>query len=110
MDDYLEGAPELVAEIAASSVSHDLGDKLSVYRRNGVREYLVWRVFEHQIDWLELAGGAYRRRATDAAGVVRSAVFPGLWLNVRALLCDDCAAALRRPSTRGWRIRTTPRS
>src|SRR5262245_42047125 len=43
-DDFVEGAPELVAEVASSSVSYDLGKKLHVYRRNGVREYVVWRV------------------------------------------------------------------
>ena len=43
-DGYIEGAPELVAEVAASSVSLDLGSKLEAYRRNGVHEYIVWRV------------------------------------------------------------------
>ena len=94
-DDYLEGAPELVVEVAASSVSHDLGDKLAVYRRNGVREYLVWRALDHRTDWFELAGGAYRSRAAEAVGVVRSVAFPGLWLNVGALLSDDHAAVMR---------------
>ena len=42
-DDYIEGAPELVVEIVASSTSVDLHDKLRAYRRNGVREYVVWR-------------------------------------------------------------------
>ena len=32
-DDYIEGAPELVAEVAASSVSYDLGRKFEIYRR-----------------------------------------------------------------------------
>lgn len=36
-DDYIEGAPELIVEIAASSASYDLYDKKRVYRRNGVR-------------------------------------------------------------------------
>ena len=45
-DDYIEGSPELVAEVASSSVSYDLHAKLHVYRRNGVREYVVWRVLE----------------------------------------------------------------
>ena len=94
-DDYVEGAPELVAEVAASSASRDLHEKLRVYPRNGVREYLVWRVPEGRLDWFELVLGAYRARAADAAGVVRSAVFPGLWLNVGAILSDDLAAALR---------------
>lgn len=94
-DDYIEGAPELVAEIAASSASRDLHDKLRVYERDGVREYLVWRVPDRRLDWFELEGGAYRARAAEAAGVVRSAVFPGLWLKVGALLNDDLAAVLR---------------
>jgi Uma2 family endonuclease len=38
-DDYVEGAPELVIEIAASSAAIDLHDKKHAYRRNGVKEY-----------------------------------------------------------------------
>jgi Uma2 family endonuclease len=37
-DDYIEGAPELVAEIAASSAAIDLGDKKQVYWRSGLQE------------------------------------------------------------------------
>ena len=33
---YIEGAPELVVEIAASSASYDLGPKMTTYARNGV--------------------------------------------------------------------------
>jgi Uma2 family endonuclease len=40
-DGYIVGAPELVAEVSASSVSIDLHAKLGAYRRNGVREYIV---------------------------------------------------------------------
>src|SRR5260370_18599384 len=58
VDDYVEGAPELVAEVAASSVSLDLNAKLHAYRRNGVREYVVWRVLQGRIDWLVLRDGA----------------------------------------------------
>ena len=68
-DDYLEGAPELIVEIAASSATYDLHDKLRVYRRNGVREYVVWRVHDRQIDWFVLADEEYRRLEPDAAGV-----------------------------------------
>jgi Uma2 family endonuclease len=46
-DDYVEGAPELIAEIASSSASYDLHDKLTAYRRNGVQEYIVWQVCDH---------------------------------------------------------------
>ena len=71
-DDYLEGAPELVVEIAASSATYDLHDKLRVYRRNGVREYVVWRVHDRQIDWFVLADDEYRRLTPDVAGQGRN--------------------------------------
>lgn len=92
---YIEAAPELVVEVASSSVSFDLHTKLHVYRRSGVREYLVWRVQDGQIDWFVLRGGAYEQLAADERGVVRSERFPGLWLNTRALLQGDLAATLR---------------
>ena len=94
-DDYIEGAPELIAEIASSSASRDLHDKLHAYRRNGVREYLVWRTLEHRIDWFELADGAYRPLPADKAGLIHSRVFPGLRLAVDAMLRGDLAAVLR---------------
>ena len=93
-DDYVEGPPELIVEIAASSASIDLHDKLRAYRRNGVQEYIVWRTQERRIDWFELADGDYRLLPADDAGVVRSRVFPGLWLACRALLNGDLATAL----------------
>ena len=93
-DDYLEGAPELVVEIAASSVSYDLHDKLRVYRRNGVREYVVWRVHDRQIDWFVLEDDEYRRLVPDADGVLHSTVCPGLRLAVEALLAGNVAVVL----------------
>ena len=94
-DDYVEGAPELIAEIASSSASRDLHDKFHAYRRNGVREYLVWRTLDRRIDWFELADGAYRPLPPDDAGVVHSHVFPGLRLAVDAMLRGDLAEVLR---------------
>ena len=94
-DDYIEGAPELIAEIAVSSASYDLHEKLHAYRRNGVREYLIWRTLEHRIDWFELVDGVYRPRQPDAAGVMDSSVFPGLRLAVDAMLRGDLGAVLR---------------
>jgi Uma2 family endonuclease len=93
-DGYIEGAPELVAEVAASSVSIDLHDKLRVYRRNQVREYLVWRVQDRAIDWFALREGDYSRLESDAEGVFQSNVFPGLWLDAPALLRGDLATVL----------------
>lgn len=88
-DDYIEGAPEFIFEVAASSASYDLHDKKKVYRRNGVQEYAVWRVYEGAIDWFRLDQGAYIKVEPDAEGVIRSEVFPGLWLAVTALLAGD---------------------
>ena len=93
-DDYIEGSPELVAEVASSSVSYDLHAKLHVYRRNGVREYLVWRVSEQAIDWFVLRAGQYERLPVDASGLLRSEVFPGLWLDPVALVQSALATVL----------------
>jgi Uma2 family endonuclease len=93
-DGIIEGAPELVAEVASSSVSYDLHAKLHVYRRNGVREYIVWRVLEREIDWFVLRDGQYERMPMDAQGLVRSEVFPGLWLDPAALIRGDLATVL----------------
>lgn len=93
-DDYVEGAPELIAEVAASSASYDLHEKLKVYRRNGVREYLVWRVQEGELDWFRLQDGRTVRLTHDANGVIESQVFPGLRLKVTALLTGNIAEVL----------------
>jgi Uma2 family endonuclease len=93
-DEIIEGAPELVAEVASSSVSYDLHAKLHVYRRNGVCEYIVWRVLEREIDWFVLRAGQYERMPIDAQGLLRSEVFPGLWLDPAALVRDDLATVL----------------
>ncbi|MEC4815766.1 MAG: Uma2 family endonuclease [Scytonema sp. PMC 1069.18] len=93
-DDYIEGAPELVAEVAASSASVDLHDKKRVYRRNGVQEYIVWRVLDNQLDWFNLQNGEYIPLNADVDGFVKSQVFPGLWLDVSALLAQDMTRVL----------------
>ncbi|MBI3410162.1 MAG: Uma2 family endonuclease [Planctomycetes bacterium] len=87
---YIVAAPELVAEVAASSVSYDLHTKLNVYRRIGVKEYIVWRVEDEAIDWFVLRQGKYERFAT-VESVYRSEVFPGLWLDPQALVSGDLA-------------------
>lgn len=86
-DDYIAGAPELIVEIAASSATYDLNDKLVAYCRNRVKEYLVWQVYEQQLTWFKLQAGQYIVSQPEE-GVIRSSVFPGLWLAVDAL-CDD---------------------
>lgn len=88
-DDYLEGAPEFVLEVAASSASYDLHEKMAAYQRNGVQEYVVWRVEDRDVDWLHLREGRYEKVAPGEDGVYRSEVFPGLWLDAAALVHGD---------------------
>jgi Uma2 family endonuclease len=94
VDDYVEGAPELIAEVAASSASYDLHDKLNAYRRNGVKEYIVWRVWDQAIDWFVLRSGRYEPLSLNANGFYQSEVFPGLWLDPAALIRGDLARVL----------------
>ena len=93
-DDFVEGAPELVAEVAASSASYDANVKRDAYRRNGVREYLVWRVLDREIDWFVLRRGRYEPLPRDADSVYRSEIFPGLWLDAAAMLAGDLKRVL----------------
>lgn len=93
-DGFVQGAPELVVEVAASSVSIDLHRKLQVYRRCGVREYVVHRTEDVAVDWFVLRRGSYERVNAESDGLLRSEVFPGLWLDPSALIRQD-AATLR---------------
>ncbi|HLP87945.1 MAG TPA: Uma2 family endonuclease [Nostocaceae cyanobacterium] len=88
-DDYLEGAPELVVEIAASSAAYDLHDKKKAYRRNGIKEYIVWQILENKFNWFLLHESEYINLQPDAEGIIKSQVMPGLWLDVPALLSGD---------------------
>ena len=91
---YIVGSPELIVEIAASSLSFDLGAKLQVYRRNGVREYIVHRTYDGQIDWFILRDGQYERLSPGDDGIHRSEAFPGLWLAATAMIDGDLAKVL----------------
>jgi Uma2 family endonuclease len=93
-DGYIEGAPELVAEVAGSSAANDLHDKKKVYRRNGVKEYIVWQTLDNKLDWFYLQNGEYISLEADANGIIKSHVYPGLWLHVAALVAGDIAKVL----------------
>jgi len=93
-DDYLEGPPELIVEIAASSAAYDLHIKRRVYQRSGVQEYLVIQMHEQRADWFVLREGVYEALLPDAAGVLHSQVFPGLWLQPAALWSGDLGLML----------------
>jgi Uma2 family endonuclease len=88
-DDFIEQAPELVIEVSSSTAQADRTRKLELYRRNGVREYLVWNVPEPNVEWFVLRAGQFTPLQPDALGVLRSEVFPGLWLHVPALLAQN---------------------
>jgi len=93
-DDYIVGAPELVVEISASSVSVDLHQKFQVYRRHQVQEYLIWRVGDRQFDWFRLQTGEYVQVEPNVEGIICSQVFPGLWLEPISLLAGNLAKVL----------------
>ncbi len=93
-DGYLEGPPELIVEISASSASYDLHDKQRVYARNGVPEYLVVLTYEQQVKWYILGEGGYELLEPDGNSILRSEIFPGLWLQPDALWSGDLAGLL----------------
>lgn len=91
---FLEGGPELVFEVAATSSAVDVNDKKTSYRRAGIIEYLVWRTLDEQIDHWRLADDEYIPVEPGEDGVLRSTIFPGLWLDVEAVLDMDGARLL----------------
>ncbi|MBM4257534.1 MAG: Uma2 family endonuclease [Deltaproteobacteria bacterium] len=94
-DGFIEGPPELVAEVASSSAAYDLHQKLDVYCHHGVREYIVWRTLDNAIDWFILRDGRYDRLLPSEAEIYKSETFPGLWLDAAAMLQGDLAGVLK---------------
>lgn len=93
-DDYIEGPPELIVEIVASSAAYDLHTKRRAYARNGVQEYLAVQIYERRINWYVLREGVYKLLTPDENGLLRSEIFPGLWLNIEAFWANDLASIL----------------
>ncbi len=89
--EYPAGAPELIVEVSHTTSSRDSGVKLRLYERSGVREYLMVRPKKKQVIWRELVEGAYREMVAGQDGILRSRVFPGLWLDTAALWNGDFA-------------------
>jgi Uma2 family endonuclease len=92
-DGYIDGSPELVVEISGTTAGIDMGKKREVYRRNDVKEYIVWRVYDDEIDWFALQGEEWIT-LSPVEGILKSNVFPGLWLNLQALFADDKKASI----------------
>jgi hypothetical protein len=94
-DGYVGGSPELIAETAVTSANFDLHEKLDAYKQNGVREYVVWRVWDAAIDWFVLRGALFDPLPMDQHGIFRSEIFPGLWLDALAMIRRDLAQVLQ---------------
>jgi len=93
-DGCLVGAPELVVEISSTTVRKDLMLKFGIYRRQGVREYVVWRTGDGVIDWFVRQDDRLDPIYADEDGIIRSECFPGLWIDAAALNKGDLATAL----------------
>jgi Uma2 family endonuclease len=88
-DGFVHGLPELIVEVAKSTRYLDLGPKLREYERAGVHEYIVHAIDPDEIISFGQEQGALVQKNVDADGLLRSAVFPGLWLDPLALLAGD---------------------
>lgn len=89
---YVTGPPELIIEVAYSSRAIDLHAKRTDYARHGVREYLVWIVKDNAFAWFDLSKD--RELTVPDDGVVKSFMFPGLWLDGPAVRADEPARLL----------------
>ena len=90
-DEYLEGAPELIVEVALSSEPVDLHAKKDDYERAGVQEYVVIALQQNRVFWFVSRNSQFEELAPGEDGIYRSEVFPGLWLDPAALLRRDAA-------------------
>lgn len=91
---FIVGAPELIVEVSYSSRAVDLLDKRVVYEEAGVREYVVVDLRDRVVHWLAPRDGRFEPVAPDGDGLHRSEVFPGLWLDPKALAEGDAARLL----------------
>ena len=92
---YIVGSPELLTEVTGATRQRDLETKFEIYRRNGVREYIVWETLADELYWFMLDDGEYVRQEPGEDGLIKSGVFPGLWLHAESLLNGDLARVLQ---------------
>jgi Uma2 family endonuclease len=93
-DGYIQGAPELVVEVAEATRYLDLGPKLNDYQRAGVQEYLLRAHGPDEVIWFMMRKRRFVEMPVGTDGWYRSVVFPGLWLDPKALLADDHAGMI----------------
>lgn len=93
-DDYVTGSPEFIAEISSTTVAYDRGPKLRTFLRHEVPEYLIWRVEDDLFEWYALQDSDYLLIQPDNSGIIRSRIFPGLWLDTAAMLSGNLAQVI----------------
>lgn len=96
---YCTGAPELAVEICLTSTEVDFGPKRKLYQRAGVQEYITIELFRKRLVWHVLQDGVYFYQEYPPDGILRSLVFPGLWLDVAAFWVEDGAKMLAALNT-----------
>lgn len=80
----IEAAPDIVVEILSPSTrGRDLGKKMALYARFGVREYWILDPVARTIAVRALRGDHYDL-LPNVGGIVRSEVLPGLTIDVAA--------------------------
>jgi Uma2 family endonuclease len=72
-----------------------LHEKLRVYRRNGVQEYLVLLAYEQETRWFQLVEGEYKLMQPDDDGILQSQVFSGLHFQPDLFWSDNLAELLK---------------
>jgi Uma2 family endonuclease len=92
---FHSGAPELVADVCLSTTAYDLHQKLELYLAAGVQEYVAVLLREREVRWHRRIGGTFELLPESDAGIIQSVAFPGLWLNVPALLDENMASVLK---------------
>jgi hypothetical protein len=93
-NNYLNGAAELVGEISDATEAVDLNAKKLDYDKAGVLEYLVAALRMKRVFRFVRRRGKFKEMRAGPDGILRSKVFPGLWLGPDALLRNDRQALL----------------
>lgn len=94
-ESYCYGAPELAIEVCRTSAAYDLHQKLKLYETAGVREYVALIVNERRVRWMKNTATGFVDVPLPSDSIFKSSVFPGLWLNVKAVGADDGALVLK---------------
>ena len=92
---YLSGPPELVVEVANTTMAIDLGRKKRDYEQSGVKEYVVVLPVEKSIIWYYRRKDRFVELQPTSDGYLKSHCFPGLWLNAGLFFSNGAAAVLR---------------